>query len=120
MTAEDQDIGSFHEPFIRGDTKTLRVTVYKADGSVKDISSASGIRWAMFERFSNTEVFAKTLGSGIEITDGANGQFEVDIKPSDTAALDGGRYEHEVQVTDSSGNISTVTRGTVYLDEDGA
>ena len=120
MAKEDQDIGSFEEPFVRGDSKTIKVTVTQPDGSVKDITGAS-VEWAMSPKHSTTSTLSKSTSSGgISITDAGSGKFEVSLDPSDTESLDGGQYEHEAEVTDSSGNVTTVLRGTVYLDEDSA
>lgn len=120
MTAEDQDIGSFHEPKVRGDTIVARITVEETDGSPKNISSVVSIDWSLYDKWDGTEYISKSLGSGISIVDGSGGVFDVTIDEADTATMDGGEYLHEAQVVDASSNTSTVTRGTVYLSEDSA
>lgn len=120
MAKENQDIGSFDDPVIRGDDETVEITVLKTDGTAKSITGAS-IEWEMYERYTRTSVVSKSTTDGdITITDGANGVFEIAIDGSDTQSLDGGRYKHEAEVTDSAGTTKTVTRGTVYLSEDTA
>jgi hypothetical protein len=55
-----------------------------------------------------TAVVTKTTASGISITNATGGVFVVTIDKEDTEDLEG-VYAHEAVITDSAGDISTVT-----------
>ena len=93
----------------QGDTRTLTVTVYDLDGKITSISGAS-IKWVVYKRSSGTIYISKTVGSGITITDGANGLFEIALPRDDTLNLLG-RYNHECELKDGSNNYSTIFTG---------
>lgn len=60
-------------------------------------------------------MYKSTADGGVSITDAANGKFTVTLAPADTKTLAVGTYYHEAEVTDSLGNVSTVTVGKVTL-----
>jgi len=102
--------------FIQGDTRTIQIDVTDNDGNRKDLSGGS----ATFEVFDgNTSVFQKTKsGGGIVFTstegDSVNDRQEITVDPADTSGLSivGKKvYSYESQITDSSGDISTVADG---------
>ena len=94
-----------------GDDKTLTVTVSS------DITAAT-INYSLAADVDSTAIFTKaTGGSGITITDAANGVFTIDLATADTATL-AGVYFHECQVTDAAANISTVFVGHVMINKD--
>ena len=97
-----------------GDSKVITVTVTDADGAAVNLTGAT-ISYVIFDDGSAT--ITKTVGSGITVTDAAAGTFTITLAASDTASL-AGAYYHECQVTDSSGNISTIFTGTVTMNED--
>lgn len=102
-----------------GDTKDIVVTVKTASGAVVDLSSAS-VKWALKRHTHGPhDVFKKTGGGGITITDVLGGVFTVRLNSIDTKDLHQGRYYHEAEVTDMQGNVSTVMTGTVTLEHSG-
>ena len=95
----------------RGDNRTFKVTVKDGDGVVVDITGAS-IKFSVKEEISDTSyVIQKTVGSGINITDAANGEYEVYIVPADTQNLDTKVYEYDSELTTSAPKVYTVVRG---------
>jgi hypothetical protein len=97
-----------------GDSMTLLFTI--TDSSTKaavDLSGAA-ITWALGITVKATPIVTKTVGSGITITDAANGKLSVALVPTDTAKL-AGRFYHEVQITDVIGDVSTVANGTATI-----
>jgi len=98
-----------------GDTKTLSVTVTeKADASATDISGAV-IAWKLAQTLRGGVLISKSTVSGISITSGSGGTFDITIDPADTASLLGDYY-HEAQVTFSTGEISTVLKGKMTVE----
>lgn len=98
---------------VAGDSKTLVVTVKDAEGVAVNITGST-IKWRAARSFGKAAVISKTTSSGIQITDGANGQFTVTLSTSDTDDLLG-VYYHEAEVTASDGTISTVLSGTMKI-----
>lgn len=97
-----------------GDTKVVQITVLDADGDPVDITSAT-IKWQAARSLGKSPVITKaTGGSGVSITDAANGVFEVTLSGSDTEDLKGDYY-FEAEVTASDGTISTVIAGTMKV-----
>ena len=93
----------------QGDTRTLTVTVYDLDGKITSISGAS-IKWVVYKRSSGKIYVSKTVGSGITITDGANGLLEIALLRDNTLNLLG-NYKHECELVDTSNNYSTIFTG---------
>jgi hypothetical protein len=93
----------------QGDTRTLVVTVYDLDGVITPITGSS-IKWVVYKPSSGAIYISKEVGSGITITDGANGIFEITLDRDDTLILLG-RYNHECELKDSSDNYSTIFTG---------
>lgn len=96
-----------------GDTKTLVVTTKDASGNAVNITGSS-IKWQAARSMGKASVLSKSTSSGIQITDGANGEFTVTLNPSDTEDLIG-NYYHEAQITAADGTISTVLFGTMKI-----
>jgi hypothetical protein len=56
-----------------------------------------------------------TNGTGITITDAANGVFQIDQQTLDIPA---GLYSYDIQITDSDGVIATWIRGNITIIQD--
>jgi hypothetical protein len=113
MTRENQDFAMWS-----GDTKNVRITVYDENDAVFNISGCT-IRWRLMRsKMASASLVTKATGSGIVITDGPNGLFTVTLAPTDTASLNHGRYYHEAEVVDGSGNVATVTVGEITINRD--
>lgn len=102
---------------VSGDTKLLIVTVTDDNGEVVDVSGAS-VTYVIADR--ETRV-TKTTDSGITIGPDPDTPEQVAVlvtlAPADTEAL-AGLYGHEMQVTDTQGNVSTVLGGQVGIARD--
>ena len=97
-----------------GDSKVLEVTVVDTENEAVDITGTT-IRWQLARLATDAEpLISKSVGSGIEITDGPAGRFDVTLDPGDTADLDGSYY-YEAEV-DDGGVISTVLSGRATID----
>lgn len=102
-------------PLVSGDTFALAVTlITDDDGTPQDITSASAT-YAVYDLDPNTgaavtQQFAKTVGSGITLTDPTAGLMTITALASNTAPL-GGDYYHELEVTIGS-TVQTVFYGT--------
>jgi len=96
----------------QGDDETLRVTVENENRETVDISGASSIEYGIFD--DSGSQLSKSLNSGISITDGANGVFEVLISSGDTSSLSGD-FRHEAEIVD--GDTSTLFQGKIKIRE---
>jgi hypothetical protein len=106
VTATAQDFTMY-----AGDSKALVVTV--AD---KVLTGASVI-FKMAPTRDSTAVITKTTEDGsIVLTAPATGELTIALYPVDTLALSG-KYYFEVQVTDSDGDIATVTTGKCKINQ---
>ena len=87
-------------------------TVRDAAGGIIPINDVQEIEWDASRDATSPAVLVKTkTGGGIQfVTDGTDGQFRVNISPSDTQNLSG-FYMHEAEIIDSFGNPTTVTLG---------
>ena len=100
----------------QGDDKILVVTVYDNDDfeNIVNISGAT-IQFVIFKQTSGQIVVSKsTGGSGIVLTDAPNGELEITLAGSDTASIYG-TFLHECELTDATGNVSTIMTGYVKI-----
>jgi hypothetical protein len=113
MVVNEQPVDGYYS----GDTLKLIITTKDEDGNVIDLRNTD-IEWALAESIDpSTIVLTKTVGNGIDFIDAQNGQFKVTIDPSDTADLSG-RYQHEIEITDTQGDVTTVLTGRFQIRED--
>jgi len=103
MTTINQNVEMYS-----GDSKTLNVTVTLTGTLV-----GSTIKWSAGMDY--VPAVTKTTTAGISITGATT--FTVALLPEDTENLEG-TYLHEAQVTDLSGNVSTVMTGKLKIIKD--
>ena len=105
---------------VSGDTAEITCTVYQADGTTpQSLVGATAIKWALSKKITSADsLLSKSLGSGITVSDAVNGVIVISLQPVDTAAIKGGDYVHEVEVTDASGNVATVLQDDFTLLDD--
>lgn len=109
MTATGQNFDMY-----QGDDKQVSVTTYGEDGvTVLDISNCA-INWVLYKRYPENIVLTKTTSSGITLTIPASGVFLITLVPVDTENLLG-EYNHEAELTDLAGYISTIMVGKVLI-----
>lgn len=111
-------ITAINQDFIlyAGDTAAPTFTVKDQAGAIVDISAVQNITWAMSRAYGATDTLAKskTDGSITFVTDGTDGQFEVEIDPEDTARLTG-LFVHIAKLVDVLGDVTTVSLGAVTV-----
>ena len=98
-----------------GDTVNIEDTITDSAGAAVDLTGASST-FVIYG--SGSALVTKTSGAG-DITYGGAGTSvaTVALAPADTASLEG-VYRYELQVTDSSGSVSTVSANTIYINGD--
>jgi hypothetical protein len=100
-----------------GNALTVEFTVYQNDGRTPfNLSGASAI-WRLCSLFDPAPVITKTIGAGLTITNAAAGIVSLSLSSSDTDPLGSQPYRHELEVIDGSGNPTTVTTGTVMINQ---
>ena len=99
-----------------GEDKTLRFTVYQADGETVQNITGWTLEWAVRRFLGSTDaLLTKTTGSGISITDGPNGICEVSLARTDTDTLGRGGFYHALRRT-NSGASTVLTFGEAVAD----
>lgn len=99
-----------------GDTRKLDFTILDEETGVPlDITTAT-LSWGFSKRVRQDPFVTKTLGSGIQILNGPQGQCRVTILPADTQGRKG-RHYHELEVTEVSGEVTTVASGEMEIEE---
>lgn len=92
--------------WFRGFHKVFQYAVKDRDGAVVDITNFAAFEWAIYDvgagRDATPKFAAKTLGSGIEITDGAAGELQVTVLPADTEAVEPGEYQARLSGEDEN------------------
>ena len=115
MTATDQDI----DDLTAGDSPRLVFPVTDSAGVAVDLTGMTA-RWVLAPTRGATPVIDKTSGGGgVVITDAVNGRLRVELSPTETEPLRG-RYFHELELTDSTGIVSTAAQGWIYIGPDTA
>ena len=106
----------------RGDTIILEGTVSQ-EGVAVNLAGHS-IWFTAKPQITDTDAagstIQKTVGSGIVVVDAANGEIRITLSPSDTAGINNDTtYQCDVQIKNTStGEISTVARGTMVVERD--
>jgi hypothetical protein len=104
-----------HFSMSSGDDVDLVIVVRGSDRcSLLDVTGVTAL-WVLAESPGCTALVSKTGA----LTDPANGEITVSLEPGDTDRYCG-TYHHELQLTDSSGRISTVMTGKAKITEDSA
>lgn len=96
-----------------GDSFQLDVEVTDGNGEIEDISGYY-IEWVLAERAGADPEIVKDTDGDVTITDGPNGTFIVDLFPPDTTGIYG-KYHHEAQATDDTGNEITLLTGNATI-----
>lgn len=105
MTEEHQDFTMYE-----GEAKTITVTEVDSE----DISGQDIEYIIADEPTDDPEITKDTSGSGVSITDGANGEFEIELEPSDTQGMSG-QFYHEARLKDGAGTQAVLFTGEVQI-----
>lgn len=87
-----------------GESKYLVVSITDSDGNIENINDCF-FNWKLNVR--NNPLVKNSSDGDILITDGINGIVTITLTPEDTANFSG-IFSHELEMTDSQGNISVV------------
>lgn len=100
-----------------GDTFTFSGLAQDYNQNIINLTGATVVCEARYDTTFSTTVFSKAIGTGVTVISASAGTFSVTLAPSDTSQL--GNYDqslvYQVRVTDSSGNVTTVQAGKLYL-----
>ena len=96
-----------------GDSKNLQFTITDNDDTPVDLTGATS-SWILAASADGSALVTKTSGAGeITYSGGSTNIATVAVDPADTASL-AGRYYHELQITDTGGDVST-NAGTAII-----
>jgi hypothetical protein len=98
---------------VAGDTTALNVVLSDSSGDSMNLTGASA-RWQLALTNRGPALISKSIGAGITVTSALGGALTIVLEPEDTVDLSG-RYYHELEIVDSTGNVSTVTTGFVTI-----
>lgn len=99
-----------------GDDQSLSFAAKQSDGTTALDLTGATVKWKLSRTPQTAALVTKqTGGSGITVDSAASGTFTVTLESADTATLARGRYYHETQVIDASGNESTISMGHAVM-----
>lgn len=103
----------------RGKSRRLEHTIRDGDGNEVNISAlvGSAITWRIALTKGGANLFEYTIGSGIAITDGANGKCEVTVASTDTTGLTADTIYYWETVVTIGTDIVTVAEGYIKIVE---
>lgn len=102
---------------VQGDDKVLRITVRdEATGNPIDLTNVDSIRYQIAKTPAAPRVVSKFYGSGggISVFNALGGVIDVIIRAVDTATV-AGEFQHELEIKDAAGLLSTAMTGTVTI-----
>jgi hypothetical protein len=115
------DFSGFNEQIVQGRTKLLRFRVKDLLTGNEDITAYGNFRFTCKRSAADPDaaaIFTKTLGSGIEKLDAANGLVGVTIGTADTDDLTDGKDVQtvgELQTRDGDMNDWSLIRGKLEI-----
>ena len=112
MTEYAQDFEVF-----QGDTKQITIPITDENKAAKTLTGSTQ-KWEAFD--GATLKIQKTNAdiSLVSIAPDTDNAIRFTLTPGDTVALAAKEYDHEAEITDSGGNVSTVTRGKMTVRDD--
>ena len=102
----------------RGDDEVWVVVLNQKNGDPADITIADSIFFTVRTKVDGDELFNYSKGSGIEITDGPNGEFEITHLSAKTVSEVPGIYEYDIEYSDPTNGKRTVARGKFKIKGD--
>jgi len=99
---------TFSGTIIRGDDIELTINVVDENGDALDLTGITAAAFKLKETLSGSVVLTKTLGSGVTVTDAAEGELKVVLTNAETTLFKIRKHFFEIQITDASSKISTV------------
>ncbi len=120
MASNRQDIS-----FIRGETKTLRVTITDEDGELLNLTGST-VYFRLKQKITDADpaIILKDSGTPTDIeillpqtTLTNTGRADIKLVPSDTSGLTPGKYVYDVWIALASGAEHTVVKPSVFFIE---
>ena len=110
-------------PVFRGDTWYWQFTVLQPDRTTPQDITGAAFRFTAKDDLADADVEATvsgtTAGGECQVTDAANGLVTVKIDPAQTAGVSAPAVlEYDLQARDGAGDVWTVARGRLSVDED--
>lgn len=108
--------------FVAGDSAEIVATITVDKGSQTDVTTAD-IQFVLAREQGREALVTKTKDDGITVSDEATNEITVQVLPEDTddlGGIGGEDYYYEIEVTDSTGDVATVTTGTWTIHPDTA
>lgn len=100
--------------FTRGDTYFFKFARVDSDGEVIT-TAANAVYFTVKDSFTKPRaIFQKTLA---DMTFDAEGQYHVEIEPSDTEELPFGNYVYDIEITSGS-YVKTIAKGDFILEKE--
>lgn len=96
-----------------GDDRDFVLDLYDQNGAA--VAATGGtITFTVKTQVDGTQVFTKSVGSGITISSSPTNRFTVTVSASDTASTDAGDYAFDCEIT-LSGSKTTCAWGTFRI-----
>lgn len=99
----------------QGNSKKIFISVIDDDNQPLDLTGCT-IRWGVRKKEKSTDNLVLKETPDITTSDNL---ISIELKPSDTSGLPGGKYYHECKIIDVTGNASTVSVGMLTIDRSG-
>lgn len=96
-----------------GDTKAVTITIKDENLEILNLAGYT-FNWVMYDSDGDI-ILTKTLADGLSVPTPSNGGVVILLEPEDTIDLDPDIYYHEMEITSSDGDVSTVTTGYVKI-----
>lgn len=93
-----------------GESKNLVISIVNSDGTIPNLVGST-FKWKLDVRNNPVE---KDSTNGISILDEQAGTVKVKLDPIDSKNLSG-NFFHELEMTDSNGNINVVLTGILQI-----
>ena len=94
----------------QGATFTTTVTVTDSSGSAVNLSG-----YSVAAQIRKTFLSASATAFTASISNASSGEITISLSPTQTAALEAGRFVYDVLITDSSGTKTRVVEGQVTV-----
>jgi len=104
----------------RGDTTAFTVTIEEPNGTLVDVTGYSFIFTvdpSKAPAAGGGELYSLSVGSGITISDGPNGEITIGMSVSDSDQTPGD-YFYDLQMTDLGSLITTILKGDYEVIQD--
>lgn len=114
MTEINQNVGTETNPFVKGDSLQITVAVVDEAGAPKNMTGLTNKRWQAWVGGVQKIVKANADISLVNVT-ATNDGLRFELTPGDTISLPPDIYDHELEVVDANGKVSTVMKGKLQL-----